>query len=176
MICLTGMPGCGKEEFIKVSMSRGYQVTRMGDVVRKEARKRGFPFSDANVGGMADEERKIHGPDIWARRTLPLVSSSMCIIDGLRSKAELAVFRERFGPSLPLVAIISSTETRYRRLVARGREDDVLSREEFNRREKREIAWGLGELIQSADVRIENEGNLEDFREGIEDFLDGLKG
>lgn len=175
VICLTGMPGCGKEEFIKVSLKRGYQVIRMGDAVREEARRRGLSFSDADVGGLADEERRIHGTGIWAQRTLPSIKSDNCIIDGLRSNAELAVFRERFGPSLLLVAIVSSPETRFRRLIARGREDDILTREEFNRREQRETAWGIDELIDSAGVRIENEGDLSDFRKATEDFLGGLE-
>ncbi|MEE9341314.1 MAG: AAA family ATPase, partial [Thermoplasmata archaeon] len=64
MICVTGMPGCGKEEFIKVCSNHGYQITRMGDVVREEAQRRGLPFSDASVGGMADKERNIHGPNV----------------------------------------------------------------------------------------------------------------
>jgi len=174
VICVTGMPGCGKEEFIKVCSDHRYQIARMGDVVREEARRRGLPFNDPSVGGMADKERKVHGPDIWARRTLPLVRSSKCVIDGLRSHAELKVFRDGFGDSLRLVAITSSPGTRFRRLVARGREDDILSRDEFDRREKRETAWGLGALIESADVRVENEGTLEEFRMSIEDFLGGL--
>ncbi len=174
VICVTGMPGCGKEEFIKVCSDHGYQITRMGDVVREEAQRRGLPFSDASVGGMADEERKIHGPNVWARRTLPFVRSSKCVIDGLRSDAELKVFQDSFGGSLRLVAIRSSPETRFQRLVARGREDDILSRDEFDRRERRETAWGLGALIESADIRVENEGTLEDFRKSIEDFLSGL--
>ncbi|MCK4367756.1 MAG: flagellar hook-basal body complex protein FliE [Thermoplasmata archaeon] len=174
VICVTGMPGCGKEEFIKVCANHGYQITRMGDVVREEARRRGLPFSDPNVGGLADEERRIHGPDIWARRTLPFVQSSKCVIDGLRSDAELKVFRNSFAGSLRLVAILSSLETRFRRLVARGREDDILSRDEFDRREERETAWGLGALIESADVGIENDGTLEEFKISIEDFLGGL--
>lgn len=175
VICLTGMPGCGKEEFIKVSVQQGYQITRMGDVVREEARRRGLSLSDASVGGLADEERRIHGTGVWAQRTLPLVKSDMCVVDGLRSNAELSVFRERFGPSLLLVAIISSPETRFRRLIDRGREDDILTKEEFDRREQRETAWGIDELIDSAGIRIENEGNLSDFRKAIEDFLGGLE-
>lgn len=146
----------------------------MGDVVREEARKRGLSFGDATVGGMADEERRTHGPGIWAERTLPLVTSQNCVIDGLRSKAELEVFREQFGSALLLVAIVSSPEARFQRLVSRRRDDDILSREEFERRNRREMAWGLGNLIESADVRIENEGSLDDFRKAIDNFLGRL--
>jgi dephospho-CoA kinase len=169
------MPGCGKEEFIKVCANHGYQITGMGDVVRDEARRRGLDFSDPNVGGMADEERRIHGPDIWARRTLPFVKSTKWVIDGLRSSAELKVFRHNFGSSLKLVAIHSTRETRFQRLVARAREDDILSVDEFDRREERENAWGLGELIRSADENIENNGSLEEFRAAIESLLKELE-
>lgn len=168
------MPGCGKDEFIRVCLEFGYQVTRMGDVVRNAAAQKGLPFSDSSVGGMADDERKAHGSDIWARRTLPFITSTKAVIDGLRSIEELKAFKEEFGTSTILVSIISSPETRFERLVGRGRDDDIVSREEFEERDRRELAWGIADVIDAADVRLENEGNLGDFRAAVRDLLNGL--
>src|SRR5437773_942901 len=57
VVCLTGMPGCGKEEALAVAQTLGFSVVRMGDVVREEALRRGLPITDATVGGMANAER-----------------------------------------------------------------------------------------------------------------------
>ena len=69
-IAFTGMPGAGKSEAVRVAEELGIAVVRMGDVVRNEARKRGLELSDENVGGLADEMRREHGKDIWARKCL----------------------------------------------------------------------------------------------------------
>lgn len=70
LILVTGMPGSGKEELLRVADSSGIPYLRMGDAVREcykgsDAYKRGL-----NVVEFADEERKQFGKDIWAKRTL----------------------------------------------------------------------------------------------------------
>jgi len=69
-IAFTGMPGAGKSEAVKVAEELGIPVIKMGDVVRKEARKRGLELTDKNLGGLADEMRKKHGKGIWAEKWL----------------------------------------------------------------------------------------------------------
>src|SRR5438093_2289524 len=66
----------------------------MGDVVREEAKRRGLPITDAAVGGMAHTERDLHGFGIWAERTLPRIHGDRVVVDGLRGRAELEVFRK----------------------------------------------------------------------------------
>src|SRR3990170_225274 len=160
VICVTGMPGCGKEEFVRVAQDRGLAIVRMGDVVREEAKRRGLKFSDETVGGMAHEERVKHGFGIWAERTVPHVGDALTVIDGIRGREEVEVFRRAFGEQLVVVAIHASPKTRYGRILKRG--DDVLSLEEFHRREERELGWGLAEVIATADHVIVNEGTLQE--------------
>src|SRR2546430_16676972 len=57
VVCLTGMPGCGKEEALVVAQTLGFSVVRMGDVVREEALGRGLPITDPTVAGLAHAER-----------------------------------------------------------------------------------------------------------------------
>ena len=70
LILVTGMPGSGKEELLRVADSLEIPYLRMGDAVREcykgsDAYRRGL-----NVIQFADEERSNHGKDIWAKRTL----------------------------------------------------------------------------------------------------------
>jgi len=70
IILVTGMPGSGKEELLRMANSMGISCLRMGDAVREcyngsDAYKRRL-----NVVEFADEERRLYGEDVWAVRTL----------------------------------------------------------------------------------------------------------
>ena len=174
VICVAGMPGCGKEEFVKVAEERGLPIVRMGDIVREEAKRRGLKFSDESVGGMAHEERVKHGFGVWAERTVSRVGDATTVIDGIRGREEVEVFRRAFGDRLVVVAIHASPRTRYARIRKRGRGDDVISEAEFHRREKREMGWGLAEVIATADHMIVNEDGLSDLRAQCATVLDAV--
>lgn len=165
LICVTGMPGSGKEEFAKVAEENGIKVIRMGDVVRAEAEKRRLEFSDGNVGGLANSERHSLGYGIWAQRTLPLLSGDVEVVEGIRCPQEIEVFRNLVGQGeLDIVAIHSSPATRRKRLMQRARRDDVMSEQEFAERDKRELNWGICSVIAVADHMIVNEGTLDELR------------
>jgi dephospho-CoA kinase len=172
---LAGMPGAGKEEFVKVAQEVGYKVIRMGDVVRSEATKRGIPDDDQGVGGFAHSERQLHGYDVWARRTIPFIKDVFTIVDGCRGKAELDVFRREFNDNVLVIAIHSSPHTRFERLRTRDRNDAPRNWNDFMQRELRELGWGLGKVIALADIMIVNEGTLDQFRERVRKALSGLK-
>ncbi len=165
VIILTGMPGAGKEEFVQVALKAGYDVIRMGDVVREEAERQGATMDERGVGGFANKEREARGPGIWAERCLQVLGEGDVIIDGSRSLAELEVFRRALGSGLRLVAIHTSPEKRFHRLQRRARYDAPSDPEAFRERDMRELGWGLGSLIAMADVMIVNEDTLERFRE-----------
>lgn len=159
-----------------MAVELGYAVVRMGDVVRDEARKRGLPITDAIVGGMAHEERQKHGVAVWAERTIPRVKGERVLIDGLRSPAEREVFRHAFGNQLLVFGIVASQRARWERVQRRRRPDDAQTFEEFQRRDARELGWGLGEVVASADLTIVNEGTLEAFRSRVREELRKLDG
>ncbi len=171
VVCVTGMPGCGKEEVVGVAEALGFSVVRMGDVVRDEAARRRLPTEDKAVGGMAHQERVERGFGIWAERTLPRIVGERVLIDGLRGKAELDVFRRAFGDRLVVLAIHASPATRYARMAKRRRADDATGLAALRERDGRELAWGLGEVIAMADVLLVNEGDLERFLRSTREAL-----
>jgi len=174
VLILAGMPGAGKEELVSVAVQLGFQVRRMGDVVRAEAARNGVAAQD--VGKFAHEERQRHGYDIWAKRIVPLVGDGDTLIDGCRGMSEVSVFRQAFGGHVKIVAVHSAPSTRYPRLVSRGRSDAPRDRHEFDERDRRELGWGLGETIALADALMVNEGTLESFKEDALNLLKELKG
>ena len=161
-LLLTGMPGSGKEEFLNIAREKGYEVVRMGDVVREHAEKKGISFEDKSLGSFAHEERVEHHEGIWADRTICNITEENTIIDGVRSTNEVNIFKSDLG-DLKIVAIHASPETRFERLKERGREDAPKTWSEFNDRDHRELNWGLGRVIARANHMIINEGSLKEF-------------
>lgn len=170
-IAFTGMPGAGKTEAIKVAKEMNIKVISMGDEVREEVVKRGLPLSDEITGKIADEMRKKHGAGFWAKRCMAKIGNEdFFVIDGIRNVEEIEIFREKIE-KLIVVAIHASPSTRYERIRKRKRYGNEISIEEFREREKRELSWGLGNVIAMADIVIINEGSLEEFKEKIRDVL-----
>lgn len=174
VILLTGMPGAGKEEFLNIAKGKGYEIVRMGDVVREQSKIADLDLEKESIGEFADREREEHHEGIWADRTLSKIDTEKTIIDGLRSADELKIFRSELEKDAPVVAIHSSPDTRFERLRERGREDAPQNREEFRERDKRELEWGLGSIIARADHMIVNEGGLSEFQKKCEEFLDTI--
>lgn len=170
------MPGSGKEEFIKVAADYGFEIVRMGDLVREEARRRGLDPSDKSVGGLANEERVKYGLGIWATRTIPEVTGPRVIIDGIRGVAEVRVFREAFSSDMVLVSIEASSDARYDRIRQRGRKDATVTREQFDRRDEREKRWGIEQAMEEANHVVGNEGGLEEFHAAVRKVLEGAVG
>ncbi|MBS3782276.1 MAG: AAA family ATPase, partial [Candidatus Thermoplasmatota archaeon] len=113
VILLAGMPGAGKEEFLKIAKERDYDLVRMGDVVREQAEKVDLSKTEEKIGEFADRERKEHHQGIWADRTLSRVREEKTIIDGIRSLEEVNIFRSELEKDVPIVAIHSSPKTRF---------------------------------------------------------------
>ena len=176
VVCVTGMPGCGKEEALVAAKDLGFSIVRMGDVVREEAQRRGLPITDAAVGGMAQAEREAHGFGIWAERTLPRIHGDRVVVDGLRGRAELDVFRKAFREALVVVAVHASPKTRHERMLRRKRLDDAVTIEAVRARDLRELGWGLGDVIATADIMLVNESSLDEFRRQARAALERLHG
>lgn len=176
ILVTTGMPGAGKEEFLKCCESRGAKIVRMGDIVRQKAKEFGLDSSDASVGTLANEERKRYGMDIWAKRTIPYVGGDLIAIDGTRGQDEIRAFKHAFGDDLKVIAIHACAKTRFERLVARGRADSPTTRAELDLRDRRELDWGIGEAIALADYMIVNESSLKDLKKNVDSLLDRILG
>ncbi len=167
-ILIVGMPGSGKDEFANVARELGVEVINMGDIVREFTVKTGLDISKS--GFVANEERKKYGMDIWAKRTLDRVKTKFIVIEGVRNVEEIQRFKQDADIGL-VVGISSGRVHRLKRLLERGRADDPKNEEEFENREKRELSWGIGNVLATADYYICNEGTLDEFRGKVRDFI-----
>ncbi|HOT07550.1 MAG TPA: AAA family ATPase [Methanothrix soehngenii] len=201
IIGFVGLPGSGKSVACQVARDMGLPVAVMGDVIRQEARSRGLLPTDANHGMVGDDLRSSEGPEAVARRCLIGQKgnvSGLVVVDGIRSKSEVDYFRS-IAEKFCLVEIRTCPEDRLRRIAARGRSDDGVvpngpnegpeilpesqrifspcqsdlrvAAEALEKRECRELGWGMHQATREADICLDNDGSVDDLRRKVRDIL-----
>ncbi len=173
IIIVTGMPGTGKEELLNVALEKHVNFLRMGDLVRELHAVRSENDLDLNIGQFATAERERYGYDIWAKRALERMSGDLFLIDGCRSMDEVRAY-QGLSDDVEIIAIHSPPKERYKRLVARGRDDAPHNIDEFNERDNREMGWGVSDVIALADYMIVNDEKLDKFKEKASELFDRL--
>jgi len=179
IIAFTGMPASGKSEAVQLAKDKGIPVIRMGDFVWEETARQGKSLTDKNVGEIANAMRQKQGMDIWAKRTTQKIRSlkkiPLVVIDGVRNTEELDYFKKELGTDFLVIAIETTDELRRKRVLARGRTDDSKDLKDLEKRDEREIGWGLKKVIASADSIIINNGTLKEFQKKITLFFENIK-
>ena len=172
------MPGAGKSTVASFLKDKGFAVVTMGDVIREEAKRQGLEPTDVNLGKMMLKLRQDLGPGAVGQIVLQKLqrdhandndnnnnnnnsggrgsdkNSSIVVIDGIRSVAEVEVLK-KVG-HVRLLAIHASEDTRFNYLRKRGRADAPSDSNEFTGRDKRELSVGVSEAIALANEMISN--------------------
>ncbi len=163
IVAVTGMPGSGKSTMARrIAEIMEAPLLSMGDVVRREVARRGMEVTVENVEEVATLLRKELGRAAVAvllARELGGIEGPV-VVDGLRSLEEARIL-SRHG-RLCIVAVHASPLTRYRRLMARRRTDDIRGWEDLTLRDSKNLEYGIGNAIAMADYMIVNEGPLEE--------------
>jgi len=159
IVCITGMSGAGKTTATRALSSMGFTVVSMGDVIRKEAQRRGLGLDKEGQRQTMLLVRKEGGPAAVARLCIDEIESrglKKVVIDGARSLDEVEAFRGI--AEVKVLGIHASPERRRYLLTSRGRNDDPHSESDFESRDRRELDLGLGSVIALSDRMVENEG------------------
>ncbi|HKU33841.1 MAG TPA: AAA family ATPase [Candidatus Nitrosotalea sp.] len=157
IVCLTGMPGAGKTTIAEALRSKGFDKITMGDAVRAEAARRKIDPTGENLGKLMLELREKNGQGAVADLIKDQIlnsKSDVILIDGVRSLAEVNVLK-KIG-IVKILAIHASGDTRFKFLTGRSRSDAPSDREDFSKRDSREIGVGMSESIALADETISN--------------------
>jgi len=165
VIGVVGLQGSGKTEVAKAAAKLDIPCVRMGDVVWTECKRRGLEVNETNVGIVANELRQKEGLAAIAKRCVPLIEKNgkgkkAVFVDGIRGIAEVEEFRSAFKQHFHLLGMWAPQNTRYKRIAARGRQDDASGLKVFQEKDKRELSWGLGDALALADHIVVNENTL----------------
>ena len=178
LIGIVGLPGSGKGEFSRCAADLGIPVLVMGDVIRRVAAERGLSPDDDVLGRISGELREIHGRGAIARLMLPAIrelAAPVVLIDGIRSDAEVDEFRRglpRVRADRGLLVVRDAARGASAR---RGRSDDVADPDALERRDERELGWGLGAALAGAEHTVVNEGSLEAYCADVRALLLSLR-
>lgn len=172
---ISGMPGSGKSVVSDMADERGAIIVSMGDIIRKEAKKRGETTKQT-----ATNLRKEFGDDIVSELTIKEIKKleetqkdNLIIIEGIRSLHEVEMFKENFE-NFFILSIFANPKLRFERLKLRMREDDSQDYEGFHARDLQELGFGIGDVISLSDRIIVNEYDLETYEKQIREFLDEM--
>ena len=158
IVAITGMPGAGKSTAANALVTKGWKRVVMGDVIREETRRRGLEPDSKNTGEVMKELRRERGEAAVAElcmRAVEATGSDKVVVDGIRSMSEVEVFRRK--AKVLLVAVQASPPRRFALLKERGRRDDPLTQDMFQKRDDRELGIGLGLAIALVDEVVSNE-------------------
>jgi len=170
IIGLTGKNCAGKGVIADLLQEIGFMYYSLSDVIRDELKKENSPITRENLIKKGRELRNKFGYSILAEViNKKLDIEKNYVIDSIRHPSEIEVFRRR--KDFVLIEVEATPENRFKRIKARGRENDPLTFEEFlildAEEEKSDNAAGqqLALCSKKADIRIENNSTIEDFRQ-----------
>ncbi|MFW9946388.1 MAG: AAA family ATPase [Candidatus Odinarchaeota archaeon] len=160
VIGFCGLPGSGKSAAINAIKGLG-KVINMGDVVRIEAKIRNLEPTDEVLGKIAKDLREKEGDGIIAQKCVELIKkleAEIIFIDGIRSITEVEIFRKHW--KFPLIEIAAKDKLRYKRIAQRERSDDSKIFTEIIERDRREIGFGIIDVLKKANYKITNNSTI----------------
>lgn len=182
IIGVSGTNGSGKDVLGQILAEHyNYLFISVADLLRAEAKKRGLEPLRENLRTISAEWRRDKGLGVLVDMAVAEFKAdgnqhSGLVLGSIRNRGEAGRLHELGGQ---LVWVDAEQKLRYERVA--GRERDAESRmtyEQFIANESAEMnqsgdetTLGLAEVKAAADVFIENNGSLKDFRQAIEKAL-----
>lgn len=173
LIGLTGTNGSGKGEAASFFVKKGYAYLSLSDIIRDELRNKGQEITRDNLIRMGNTMREEFSPDILAQKIMKKAKGK-AVIDSIRNPKEVEYLRKQEG--FILLAIDAPPEIRYERVKKRGREESVLTLQEFIAKEAEEMSTversqQLQVCMKMADFTIQNNGTLQELHKKLEKLL-----
>lgn len=180
-IGLTGENCSGKGTFAEYLVKKGFRYTSLSDVIREELAAEGKEITRESLIDKGNELRKGEGGGILAKKAMGWVKGDTnCVIDSIRNPAEVEELRKLKG--FKLVYVTARPEVRFARMKARAREGDPHTLDAFNMIENAEMSGAdpahqqLFTTFKMADVKLENNSDLQSFFERIDSLVKELEG
>src|SRR5215831_14272997 len=158
LIGLTGGNAAGKGEVARYLQTKSFYYFSLSDAIRDEIRSRGEDATREMLILVGNELRHRFGSAVLAERILQrLDDDKNYVIDSIRNPAEVLAFRR--AKHFRLINVEAPVEVRFRRTVARGRENDPVVFEKFVELENREAvgdeaSQNLVQVEQMADETL----------------------
>ncbi len=178
LIGLSGTYAAGKGAIAEYLQKKSFYYYSLSDAIREEALANRVTVTRENLILLGNSLRKNFGASVLAERVAKrLEHDKNYVIDSIRNPAEAEFFRRR--GDFFLVFVDADEGMRFRRIIARDRENDPKTIEELRRFEDmensdNEFAQQLSSCRKAADAVVLNESTLEELYAKIDLMLGGL--
>lgn len=176
VLIFVGMPGAGKTVCVNYLKNKGLPCAYFGGITLNEMKKRSLEVNETNEKLVREDIRAKEGNDAYAVRIIKQVEdffsqgSNHVVVDGLYSWTEYRAFKQKFGASALIIAVVTSLGVRHERLAKR--EVRPLTEEAATARDYAEIEnLEKGGPIANADYFLLNEGSAEDLGNALANLL-----
>ncbi len=172
IVGLTGKFAAGKGTVADYLKGLGYRYHSLSDVIREDLKARGVPESREALTEAGNRLRREDGPAALAVHILGrLEDGGRHIVDSIRNPAEVEVLKRL--PSFYMIGVDADPRIRFERLIARNRQGDPTTFEQFAALEDRETTstdpstqqlratWAL------VDEVVLNDGSIADLEQAV---------
>ncbi|HVZ66693.1 MAG TPA: AAA family ATPase [Patescibacteria group bacterium] len=178
VIVIVGPIASGKGTVVEILKEKGYIPYSFSDRIKEEILKRGQEITRFTLNQVSNDLRQTLGTDILARRNAEKIDQEnpeLVVVDGARNPLEVKFLQEKYGARV--LGLSANQQTRYERLKARGLVNEDLTFEQFKElddrenEQKDEYSQQIKESLKLADKILDNNGTIEDLKEGVIDFI-----
>ncbi len=178
IIALVGETGAGKDTFANLAKERfsSVKLLRFSDPLSETLGIFFNKIKKEDQQWLANSLRDRFGEDILMKslgKKIEEAEEEVVIVNGLRVKEELDFIKYKKGV---VIYITLETKKRWERVKERKeKKDDDVSFEDFLRIDKGRTERQIKEIGKMADVKIDNEGSVEDLKKEVERVINILK-
>jgi dCMP deaminase len=173
---VAGPNAAGKTLVVDYLERRSFHRVSLSDVIREDLRALGEEPTRENMIRRGRELREMHGPAVLAQRVEQLLPRGRNhVIDSIRHPAEVEQLRS--AGEFKLLWIDASPAVRFERSRQRARPGDPDTFERFEELESQELgsrnpaAQQLLRVAELADVRIRNDGQVDQLERSLDEFI-----
>jgi len=183
IIGIAGRIGAGKETLSKFLRNNGFEYFETRNILIEGLNEKGLELSRWNMQNLADEWRSEHGAGALMKMILKRIDSSKnFIIDSLRNVKEAEFMREELGNNFILIGVDAPQNIRFKRIVKRGKQSDMLDWNNFLKVDERDnfdpdnpMGQQTGKLIEMADFVVMNDKGLDSAMNQIKEIYEKIK-
>lgn len=174
IVGVVGQLGAGKDELVHhLEKKYNARAVSTGDIVRQTAQRENVPESRNGLQRVAKEYLEERGPDYFARKAIERVekgTADLYVVSGLRTPADVRTMRERYRDDFVLACVdVTHPMARFERLQKRNERRDPESLDEMQKQDREEDElFELDNVMEMADVTVNNDGTLGAFHRSIE--------
>lgn len=180
IIGVGGSLASGKDTVANYLQGKGFIHYSLSDILREELKKQNKEVTRKNLQLLGNDLRTKYGPGILAWKTLiKLNHNQNHIISSIGTEGEVEVLKQR--EDFNLIFVDSPQKLRFERLLARNREKDPKTFNEFKIMEELESKGGGGHFRAHNKIKklsnkiIINDSSLGKFHGKIDKVLEDLK-